>query len=213
MRQDYTDVTVVLDRSGSMARIRADMEGGFASFVTQQQAHPGRCLVTMVQFDGQATEVRYAGVPIAQVGPLDLQPRGSTPLLDATAFSVRTTGDRLAALPEHERPAQVLVLIITDGRENASRHTTAAQLRAMIEHQRTTYQWEFIYLGANVDAFAEGGRMGIPATHNVNFDADAEGVQASWSVVDEKLRRYRGGDRKALEFVAEERKRMKRDLE
>lgn len=213
MRQDYTDVTVVLDRSGSMESIRSEMEGGFASFVKQQQAHPGRCLVTMVQFDGEATEVRYAGVPITQVGPLNLVPRGMTPLLDATALSVRTTGDRLAALPEKERPGQVLVLIITDGQENASRHTTAEQLRAMIEHQRSHYQWEFIYLGANVDAFAEGAQMGIPATHNVNFDADADGVQASWSVVDEKLRRYRGGDRKALEFMPEERKRMKRDVE
>ena len=211
MKRDYTDVTVVLDRSGSMESIREDMEGGFASFVAKQKALPGRCLVTMVQFDNEATEVRYAGLPIADVGPLGLEPRGMTPLLDATAFSIRTTGERLAALAESERPGQVLVLIVTDGQENASTETTIEALRQRIEHQRAAYQWEFVYLGANVDAFAEGGQMGIPATHNVNFDADAAGVSASWMVLDKKIAHLRRGNRQALEFTTDERKQMKRD--
>jgi len=211
MKPDYTDVTVVLDRSGSMESIREDMEGGFASFVEKQQALPGSCLMTMVQFDGGATEVRYAGRPIAEVGPLGLEPRGMTPLLDATAFSIRTTGKRLAALAESERPGQVLVLIITDGQENASTEITPEALRQMIEHQRDTYKWEFIYLGANVDAFAEGGRIGIPATHNVNFDADVEGVDASWSILAQKVGRLREGDRQGLAFMPDERKRMKKE--
>lgn len=211
MQPDYTDVTVVLDRSGSMSSIRDDMEGGFSAFVARQQALPGRCLVTMVQFDSRETEVRYAARPIGEVGPLGLEPRGGTPLLDATAFAIRTTGERLAAMPEAERPGQVLVLIITDGQENASRETTAKALRQMIEHQQRCYQWEFIYLGANVDAFAEGGKMGIPAGRNVNFDADVEGVQASWSVVDQKLAHLRRGDRHHLDFSPAERKRMKKE--
>ena len=168
MKQGYTDVTVVLDRSGSMSSIRDDMNGGFAAFVAAQRDVPGTCLVSMVQFDGTATEVRYVGTPIAEVGPLDLQPRGNTPLLDAVAFSIRLTGERLAALPEDARPANVLLLIITDGQENASKHTTAAELKAMIEHQRSVYKWDFTYLGANVDSFAEarpwGSRPSAPPT-------------------------------------------------
>lgn len=211
MRQDYTDVTVVLDRSGSMESIRSEMEGGFASFVRKQQALPGHCLLTMVQFDGEAIEVCYTGRPLADVGHLGLEPRGMTPLLDATAFSIRATGQRLAGLAESERPGQVLVLIITDGQENDSVETTVDALRQMIEHQRERYQWEFIYLGANVDALMEGGQIGIPATHNVNFDADEAGVMASWQLLDKKLASLRSGNRQDLAFMPEERQRMKRD--
>ena len=210
MRKDYTDVTVVLDRSGSMESIRKDMEGGFAAFVAKQQGLLGTCLVTMVQFDSTATEIRYTGVPIAKVGPLELVPRGSTPLLDATAFAIRSTGERLAALPEAERPGNVLVLIVTDGHENASRETSAAALRKMIEHQRSDYHWDFVYLGANVDAFAEARQMGIPRTHSVDYDANTEGVDASWVVLGGKFGVYHGGDKKALEFTPYERDRMKR---
>ena len=103
------------------------------------------------------------------------------------------------------------MLIVTDGQENASRETTADALRQMIEHQVHGYQWEFIYLGANVDAFAEGGKMGIQAARNVNFDADVEGVQASWSVLDQKLGHLRRGDRQHLDFSPAERKRMKKE--
>ena len=211
MKQDYTDVTVVLDRSGSMASIKQDMEGGFAGFVEKQRTLPGQCLVSMVHFDGTATEVMYVAKPISEVGALGLEPRGNTPLLDATAFAINITGERLAALAEADRPANVLMLIVTDGQENASRHTTAAALKAMIEHQTSAYQWDFIYLGANVDAFAEGARMGIPAERAAAYEADGDGVRETWNVLSPKFAMYRGGKKDALDYVAEERKRMKKE--
>ena len=211
MEQGYTDVTVLLDRSGSMASVRQDMEGGFASFVASQKHVPGKCLISMVQFDGTATEVRYTARPIADAGPLDLTPRGNTPLLDAAAFTIRLTGERLAANSEANRPENVVVLIITDGQENASRHTSAAALRAMIEHQQSAYQWQFIYLGANVNAFAEARQMGIPTSLAANYEADSAGIAATYDVIGAKFSRLRGGEHDALAFTPEERKRMKRD--
>lgn len=211
MKQGYTDITVVLDRSGSMSSIRDDMNGGFAAFVADQKGVSGTCLVSMVQFDGTATEVRYLGTPIGEVGPLDLSPRGNTPLLDAVAFSIRLTGERLAALPEDARPENVLLLIITDGQENASKHTTAAALKTMIEHQCSVYKWDFIYLGANVDAFAEAQAMGIPPERTADYDADATGVRAAWDVISPKFAAFRGGDKEALAYTPEERRRMKRE--
>jgi hypothetical protein len=165
----------------------------------------------MVQFDGTATEVRYVGTPIGEVGPLDLQPRGNTPLLDAVAFSIRLTGERLAALPEEARPENVLLLIITDGQENASKHTTAAALKEMIEHQRSVYKWDFTYLGANVNSFAEAQRMGIPPERTADYDADATGARSAWEVLSPKFAGYRGGDKEALAYTPEERRRMKRE--
>jgi hypothetical protein len=211
VKQGYTDITVVLDRSGSMSSIREDMNGGFATFVAAQKGVPGACLVSMVQFDGTATEVRYVGTPIGEVGPLDLLPRGNTPLLDAVAFSIRLTGERLAALPEEARPENVLLLIITDGQENASKQTTAAALKEMIEHQRSVYKWDFIYLGANVDAFAEARMMGIPAERTAEYAADATGVRSAWETLSPKFAAFRGGDKEALAYTPEERRRMKRE--
>lgn len=211
MKQGYTDVTVVLDRSGSMSSIKDDMEGGFASFIEKQKHVPGTCLVSMVHFDGEATEVRYVATPITKVGPLALHPRGNTPLLDATAFTIRLTGERLAAMQPDARPENVMILIITDGQENASHNTTPAALKAMIEHQREVYQWDFVYLGANVNAFAEAQKMGIPVATAAEYDADSEGVKSSFDIMSPKFAAYRGGDREALAYTPSERGRMKRD--
>jgi len=194
-----------------MSSIKADMEGGFASFVEKQRQLPGTCLVSMVHFDGEATEVRYVATPIANVGPLALHPRGNTPLLDATAFTIRLTGERLAAMSPDARPENVLVLIITDGQENASHNTTAAALKSMIEHQRSVYKWDFVYLGANVNAFAEAQRMGIPAETAAAYDADGEGVKSTFDVLNPKFAAYRGGNKEALAYTPSERGRMKRD--
>ena len=211
MKNGYTDVTVVLDRSGSMSSIKADMEGGFASFVEKQTHVPGACLVSMVHFDGAATEVRYTGKAITDVGPLDLQPRGDTPLLDAAAFSIRLTGERLAAMLPDARPENVLVLIITDGHENASKHTSAESLKSMIEHQQSVYKWDFIYLGANVDAFATARQMGIPAPMAAEYSADRDGVAQSFDILGAKFLAYRAGNKEALAYTPGERGRMKRD--
>jgi hypothetical protein len=156
----YTDITMVLDRSGSMHSIRDDTVGGFDAFVAEQRAQPGRCTVSLVQFDDQYEEV-YVGRDLADVPVLTLVPRGSTAMLDAIGRAVHATGARLAALPEDQRPGTVIVGVMTDGLENASREFSYRDVKALIEQQEQVYGWTFMYLGANQDAIEVGARIGV----------------------------------------------------
>ncbi|HRD61495.1 MAG TPA: VWA domain-containing protein, partial [Nocardioides sp.] len=119
-RSDLTQLYFLLDRSGSMQSIKSDIEGGFAAFVDEQRAAAGSCRATLAQFD-DAYDIVYADRPIAEVPALDLQPRGMTALHDAMGRLITDTGQALAALPEDQRPGTVIVAIMTDGLENASK--------------------------------------------------------------------------------------------
>lgn len=160
MKADYTDITLVVDRSGSMESMKEDAQGGINTFIAQQAQHPGKCLVTLVQFDGEY-EMVLRGVRAAECPQYRLVPRGNTALLDAVGRTINDTGARLAALPEAERPGLVIFVISTDGMENASRVFTHQQVREMIAHQQNVYKWQFTFLAANADAFDEAQQMGI----------------------------------------------------
>lgn len=160
MRTDLTDVTVVLDRSGSMATCKVEAENGVNHFVEEQRKQPGSCVFSLVQFD-TAYEFVHRGVPIGDVPRFTLVPRGMTALLDALGRAIHETGVRLAAMPESDRPGLVVFVIVTDGEENSSHEFSRAQIKQMIEHQHTQYQWQFTFLGANQDAFAEAAQLGI----------------------------------------------------
>jgi uncharacterized protein YegL len=168
MKLDLTDVTVVLDRSGSMAACKHDAEGGLNAFVAKQKQEPGQCTFTLVEFDNEYN-TPYNAVPIDQVGKYTLVPRGSTALMDAVGKAINATGSRLAAMPEQARPGLVVFVIITDGEENASREFNRTQIKQMIEHQQQTYSWKFTFLGANQDAFAEAASIGITMDAAVNY--------------------------------------------
>lgn len=179
MLKDYTDITVVLDRSGSMQSTRTDAEGGFNSFVADQRKIAGKCLVTLTQFD-DVYEVVYSGRPISDVPPLTLVPRNSTALLDAIGKTINDTGKRLAALSDADRPEHVIVVIITDGGENASREFKGDKIQEMIKHQRETYNWQFVFIGANQDAIATAASIGIPQANSLTFAANAVGTRGSY---------------------------------
>lgn len=168
-----TDITFVLDRSGSMSPVRDDVIGGFNTFLKEQREVPGEGFLTLVQFDHEYLPI-YQAIPLREARELNHEsyvPRGSTALLDAIGRSIIATGERLAAMPEHERPDQVLHVTFTDGLENHSREFTKAQIAEMITHQSEVYSWQFVYLGANQDAFAEAGSMGISRQSVSNYDA------------------------------------------
>jgi uncharacterized protein YegL len=205
---DLCELVVVLDRSGSMQPIAKDMEGGFDQLIADQRKLPGRCLVTLVQFDSERVETVYEAKPVAEVPALSLVPRGSTPLLDAVGSTIKRTGDRLATTPEAARPGKVIMLIVTDGQENASREYKKEQVKAMVEHQRTAYQWEFIYLGANVDAFAEAGSLGINLASASNYIPDSAGAQAVYVAASASVGRSRAGGSTAL--TDDERRKLNR---
>ena len=188
MRSDLTDITLVVDRSGSMSAIRDDAEGGVNTFIQEQAKQPGEALLTLVQFDTEYEFVHRA-MPIKQVPPYTLTPRGNTALLDAVGRAINETGERLAKMAERDRPGLVVFVITTDGQENSSKEFSKAQIKELIEQQHSKYNWQFTFLGANQDAFAEAGGMGIGYCGTANFAPDKVG--AAWRATAANVGRMR----------------------
>jgi hypothetical protein len=211
MNQDKTDITVILDRSGSMATIATDTIGGFNRFLEDQKKVPGECLFSLVQFDHEYTPVHQA-VPIAGVPPLTREtfvPRGNTALLDAMGRSIVATGERLAAMDEAARPGKVIVVVITDGLENSSKEWTRDRVAALVRQQTEAYSWEFVYLGANQDAIATGGQVAVGATNAMSFAANQAGVQDAYVSLAANMRAYRGGTARSMAWNADDRAKQK----
>jgi hypothetical protein len=187
-----TLIAVLLDRSGSMAAIKSDAEGGFNSFIGEQRAQSGDARVTLAQFDTEY-DVVYANRPIGEVPPLDLQPRGATALYDALGRLITDVGTELAALSENERPGTVLIVVVTDGHENSSREWTHDAVKAAIQRQESEYSWEFIFLGANMDAVAIGEQLGIAPDRALTWDASPEGVSGAFAATTAYVSRRRAG--------------------
>ncbi|SDB93189.1 hypothetical protein GA0111570_109118 [Raineyella antarctica] len=179
-----TYIAAVLDRSGSMQSMAHAVTQGFDDFIAEQRGVPGRCLVSLAQFDNEYQEV-FRDLPVDQVPPLDLVPRGTTALYDAIGRTVTTVGERLAALPEDQRPGSVIVPIMTDGYENASTEWTAAGIKDLITQQESQYSWVFLFMGTNQDAVEEGAKMGVRRERSITFDNDrsAEAYRATSQVV------------------------------
>lgn len=175
MRSDLSDVTVVLDRSGSMMTCKEDAEGGVNAFIEEQKKAEGECLFTLVQFDDRY-EFVHKGVPIGDIQKYELHPRGSTALLDAIGRAITETGERLSAMDEADRPGLVVFVIVTDGGENASNEFTRAAIKEMIERQQNEYSWKFTFLGANQDAFGEAASLGITRGATANYSVASSGA-------------------------------------
>jgi hypothetical protein len=209
MRSDLTDITLVVDRSGSMQAIQQDAQGGVNAFIRKQAGEPGEALLTLVQFDTEY-EVVHGGAPIQQVPEYHLEPRGCTALLDAVGRAINETGKRLSDMEEGQRPGLVAFVITTDGLENSSREFNKAQIKEMIQHQQEQYDWHFTFLGANQDAFAEAGGLGIHADRAAQY-APAK-VFAAYEVSADKISRMRHQVREGEPirdaFTDEERERM-----
>ena len=207
-----TDITVVLDRSGSMASIAGDVIGGLNTFVRAQAQVEGEACFTLVQFDDQY-EVVHAHVAVQDVPPLTAQtyvPRGSTALLDAIGRTIVATGARLAMMAEADRPQAVIFALQTDGLENASREFSRQQVFDMIRHQEAHYAWQFVFLAADQDAIAEGATMGFASASALDYDKDGEGVSALYSAISEKVGDVRRGQASRVEFSPADRARTKR---
>jgi len=190
-RSDLTHLYVLLDRSGSMQSIKTDIVGGFDAFVAEQRNANGECRMTLARFDNEY-ELVFADRPIADVGPLVLEPRGSTALLDSMGRLVVDAGARLAALPEHERPGTVVVAVMTDGFENASREWTHASIKALVDQQTSDYGWQFLYMGADQDAVEVGQGLGIAADHAMTWSrGSAKAAMGATSAMVADLRRAR----------------------
>ena len=211
MKDNYTEIVVVLDRSGSMASIWGDAMGGLAAFIKDQQKESGECKLTLVAFDNEY-EVPINAQSIKNVGKLvdyQLTPRGSTALLDALGKSINATGKRLADMAEKNRPSKVIFLIITDGQENCSREFTNAQIETMIKKQTDEFSWDFLYQGANQDSFSVAGSIGIRSGAIMNYAATTKGVQSSYLAASAAVSRGRAAPRDETQFTEEERDNAK----
>ena len=181
-------IAVLVDRSGSMAQCRDDMEGGLNTFVESQAGEPGDAEITLAQFDTKY-ELVWPLCPINDAPKYTLVPRGCTARLDAMGRFITEVGEELAKRDEADRPGRVIVCIVTDGYENSSVDWTRGRVKELVEQQARQWGWEFVFLGADMDAVQEGATVGIPHKSSLTFDkGNARDVYSRASNYVSKLR-------------------------
>ena len=185
MKKNLTELIFILDRSGSMHHLESDTIGGYNSFLDQQRAEEGEALVTTVLFDDKY-EILHDCIDIKKVQPITKKEyfaRGSTALLDAVGKTIKEVEHRQNFTAEDETPEKTMVVIITDGLENSSREYNLDTVKKMVTAQQEKHGWEFIFLGANIDAVKTAGGFGISADRAVNYHADAVGTATNFASV------------------------------
>ncbi len=212
--KDLCEVVFILDRSGSMSGLEADTIGGFNATLEKQKKEDGDVLWSTVLFDDKH-EVVHDRVPIGRIEKLtekEYYVRGCTALLDAVGRAIHHIGNVHKYARPEDVPGKTLFVITTDGMENASREYTYAQVKQMIERQTEKYGWEFLFLGANMDAVSVAGRMGIRPERSATFINDSVGISTNYHAVSEAMCCFRAGggiDGDALEEVRKDYKKRK----
>ncbi len=194
MKTNLTELVFILDRSGSMSGLETDTIGGFNAMLKEQQEVDGEANVTTVLFDDRY-EVLHDRLNIKGVAPITYKEyfvRGSTALLDAMGRSIKKIVNVQRNTLESEKAEKVLFVITTDGYENASKEYTYDKIKSMIEHQKSKYGWEFIFLGAGIDAAAEAERFGIGRDRSAQFHNDSTGVELNYRTVSKATMQFRG---------------------
>lgn len=195
MKTDYTHIGILIDRSGSMYSIKDDMEGNLAEFLNKQKELPGICTVSIAQFD-QQFEMLQSFVDIHELEKIRISPRGMTALYDALGKFIKRTGHSLSSIVEENRPSKVLIIVITDGQENASIDYTASEIKKMVELQEKIYSWDFVYLGSNQDALLEGEKFGNQRSKSLTYEANTRGINTAFEVLKAKTILYRSSNEK-----------------
>ena len=185
MKRNLTELVFILDRSGSMQGLEGDTIGGFNAMMEKQKREPGEALVSTILFDDR-TQVLHDRVKVGEVGPItekEYYVRGCTALLDAIGGAIHHIGNIHKYARSEDVPEHTLFVITTDGMENASRRYSARQVKEMIQRQKEKYGWEFLFLGANIDAVETAGHLGIAPDRAVNYHCDSEGTRLNYQVV------------------------------
>lgn len=193
MRENLTEIVFILDRSGSMSGLESDTIGGFNSMIAKQQKEEGEAIVSTILFDDE-TDVIHDRVAIGEVKKLteeDYYVRGCTALLDAVGGAIHHIGNVHKYAREEDRPAKTLFVITTDGLENASRHYSFKDVKKLIKRQQEKYNWEFLFLGANIDAIEVAGNMGISRDRAANYNCDEVGTALNYQVLEAAVTRVR----------------------
>jgi Mg-chelatase subunit ChlD len=205
-KPNFTSINVIIDASGSMRDLASDTIGSFNQFLTEQREVPGEAALTLYTF---STDYRLVHNFEKLANVVDLSSKsystgGGTALLDAMATCIDSVGQKLAAMPEEERPSKIIFLIITDGEENSSVRYAGQEgrekVRAMVEHQREKYSWEFVFMGANMDSIQAGTSLGISSSNSANYVPTAAGTAGLYKSVSSGLRSYRIGESSQVDF-------------
>ena len=190
-----TELVFILDRSGSMAGLEADTIGGFNALIEKQRKEPSDTLVSVVLFDNDC-QVIYDRMPLEKIPPMtekEYYVRGCTALLDAVGGAIHHIGNVHKYARREDVPEKTLFVITTDGMENASRRYSYEKVRQMIQHEKQQYGWEFLFLGANIDAAAEARRFGIEPERAVRYRSDPKGTALNYEVVSDAVCSVRMG--------------------
>ena len=191
----FTEIVFILDRSGSMAGLEADTIGGFNSLIQKQKKEAGRAVISTLLFDDKC-EVLHDRKLLEEIAPLterDYYVRGCTALLDAIGGAIHHIGNVHKYARAEDRPEKTLFIITTDGMENASKQYGYEKVKRMIERQKERYGWEFLFLGANMDAISVAGRFGIAQERAVRFHSDEKGTEINYRVLSETIAKVRCG--------------------
>ena len=195
MKKNLTEIVFILDRSGSMSGLEADTVGGFNAMIAKQKNEPGEALISTVLFDDESVVI-HDRVPVQNIAPMterDYYVRGRTALLDAIGGAIHHIGNVHKYAREEDVPAHTLFVITTDGMENASRLYDSACVKQMIEHEKSKYGWEFLFLGANIDAVETAKHFGISEDRAVNYHSDSVGTRLNYEVVSCAITSMRSG--------------------
>ena len=193
MRKGLIELVFILDRSGSMSGLETDTIGGFNSMIANQKKGEGEAIVSTVLFDDQA-EVLHDRINIEKIELMSDEQyyvRGCTALLDAVGGAIHHIGNIHKYARDEDRPEKTLFIITTDGLENSSKIYNYDRVKNMIERQKESFGWEFIFLGANIDAVEVAGRFGIKASRAVNYESDSKGTQLNYRIISETVTRMR----------------------
>ena len=195
MKNNITELVFILDRSGSMSGLEGDTIGGFNSLIEKQRCQEGECFVSVVLFDNES-EVLYDRVKLADVRKMtrdDYTVRGCTALIDAIGGAIHHIGNIHKYVRPEDVPEHTMFVIMTDGMENASHRYSSDRVKQMIEHEKTEYGWEFLFIGANIDAVKTAGRFGIGSNRAVNYHADSCGTGVVYEAVCASIGKMRAG--------------------
>lgn len=203
MRKNLTEIVFILDRSGSMSGLESDTIGGYNSLIKKQKEEDGEALVSTVLFDDRQ-EVLHDRVNIQKIQPITEKEyfvRGCTALLDAVGGAIHHIGNVHKYAREEDRPEKTLFIITTDGMENSSRRYSYKEVKRMVEHQKEKYGWEFLFLGANIDAAAEAERFGISRDRATDYHADCEGTAVNYRALSKAVSCVRNCDLSEMQEV------------